>query len=134
MDRATKLIALCSLAAAFIVEILLLRRLWPAVFPATSAAFLGALIASAWLGDVVIAAILPVGYLLPIGFRFLVGHWDATLWVPWTAAIFGAIVLRSVATTWKSFGASPSAGEKMRWTAREYRECCVSISASVSKR
>jgi hypothetical protein len=113
MDRAAKLIALASVVAALIVEALLLRRLWPPISLVTSAAFLGSLAASAWLGDVGFSVILPVGYLLPIAFRSLAGHWDATLWLPWTAAVTGAIFAQSIAAPWRF--PSPFKGPLLLW-------------------
>src|SRR5438046_1665254 len=101
MERATKVIVLASVLGALTAEAWLLRRGWPAVVPLTLGTFVGSLVAFVLFGDITASLILPLGFALPIGFRFLAGHWDATLWLPWLAALTGVVLPRAAATAWR---------------------------------
>lgn len=101
MERATKIIVFASLLAALTTEVWLLRPAWPNSALLTLGAFFGSLAAFLSFGDVVVVIILPLAYVLPIGFRFLAGHWDATLWLPWLAALAGVVVPRALDSRWR---------------------------------
>ena len=100
MERATKAVVFASLLVAMAVQAALVSRLWPPITTLTIAMFGASCAAAVWLGDVALGAILLSTCLVPATFLTSIHVWDASFWLPWLAAIAGAIAPRNLGRTW----------------------------------
>jgi hypothetical protein len=100
MDRATKLAAVASAAAALTLHANLASRAYAIVFPLSMGAFVASAMLSAVLGESVVAVVLFATYLVPALFLTLTGFFTFSHFVVWQAALFGVMAPRMLRLEW----------------------------------